>query len=59
MKTTDRERNSMRYYGGEIDGPSRQLARYIDKISTEVISLNIPHTYLTYPKGTLYSSNVL
>lgn len=33
MKTTDRERNSMRYYGGEVDGPSRQLARYIDKIT--------------------------
>ena len=33
METTDRQRRAMRFYGGEIDGPSRQLARYIDKIT--------------------------
>jgi len=33
MKTTDKERNRMRYYGGEVDGPSRQLARYVDKLT--------------------------
>jgi len=38
MKTTDRERNSMRFYGGEIDGPSRQLARYIDKITDDYMT---------------------
>lgn len=33
MKTTDKQRKSMRFYGGEVDGPSRQLARYIDKLT--------------------------
>lgn len=33
MATTERQRKGMRYYGGEVDGPSRQLARYIDKIT--------------------------
>ena len=28
---TDRERNSRRFYGGEVDGISRQLARYVHK----------------------------
>lgn len=35
METTDRQRRSMRFYGGEIDGPSRQLARYIDKLTDD------------------------
>jgi len=38
METTDRQRNSMRFYGGEIDGPSRQLARYIDKITDDYMT---------------------
>ena len=33
METTERQRKSMRYYGGEVDGPSRQLARHIDKLT--------------------------
>ena len=33
MATTDKQKAAMRYYGGEVDGPSRQLARYIDKIT--------------------------
>ncbi len=33
MKTTEKERQRMRYYGGEVDGPSRQLARYIDTLA--------------------------
>lgn len=33
MNTSENERNAMRYYGGEVDGPSRQLARYIDKLT--------------------------
>jgi len=33
MKATDKEKNAMRYYGGEVDGPSRQLARYIDRLT--------------------------
>lgn len=33
MKMTDRQKSAMRYYGGEVDGPSRQLARYIDKLT--------------------------
>lgn len=28
---TDRERNMRRFYGGEVDGNSRQLARYVHK----------------------------
>ncbi len=28
---TERERNSRRFYGGEVDGISRQLARYVHK----------------------------
>ncbi|NLP57898.1 M28 family peptidase [Lutibacter sp. B1] len=38
MKTTENERNSMRYYGGEVDGPSRQLARYIDDITDKYMT---------------------
>lgn len=33
MNLTEKERSAMRFYGGEVDGPSRQLARYIDKIT--------------------------
>lgn len=33
METTDKEKASMRYYGGEVDGPSRQLARRVDQIT--------------------------
>jgi hypothetical protein len=29
---TERERNARRFYGGEVDGISRQLARYVHKI---------------------------
>nr|WP_321228379.1 M28 family peptidase [uncultured Psychroserpens sp.] len=28
---TERQRNARRFYGGEVDGISRQLARYVDK----------------------------
>ncbi len=30
---TERERNARRFYGGEVDGISRQLARYVHKIT--------------------------
>lgn len=30
---TERERNMRRFYGGEVDGISRQLARYVHKIT--------------------------
>ena len=30
---TDRERRARRYFGGEIDGPSRQLARYVHRMT--------------------------
>jgi hypothetical protein len=33
MKMTDKQKSAMRYYGGEVDGPSRQLARYIDNLT--------------------------
>jgi peptidase M28-like protein len=38
MKMTDKERNSMRFYGGEVDGPSRQLARHIDKLTDDYMT---------------------
>lgn len=31
---TERERNRRRFYGGEVDGISRQLARYVHKTTT-------------------------
>lgn len=31
---TEKERNNRRFYGGEVDGISRQLARYIHKLTT-------------------------
>jgi hypothetical protein len=30
---TDRERQLRRFYGGEVDGPSRQLARYVERMT--------------------------
>ncbi len=38
MEMTDRQKNAIRYYGGEVDGPSRQLARYIDKITDDYMT---------------------
>lgn len=38
MDMTEREKRGMRFYGGEIDGPSRQLARYIDKITDQYMT---------------------
>lgn len=38
MNMTDRQKNAMRYYGGEVDGPSRQLARYIDKVTDDYMT---------------------
>ena len=38
MSLTEKERQAMRFYGGEVDGPSRQLARYIDKITDEYMT---------------------
>lgn len=40
MKLTERQKNAMRYYGGEVDGPSRQLGRYIDKL-TDIYMTNL------------------
>jgi hypothetical protein len=31
----ERIRSSRRFYGGEVDGPSRQLARYIDRMTDQ------------------------
>jgi len=30
---TERDRTWRRFYGGEVDGPSRQLARYVDRMT--------------------------
>jgi Zn-dependent M28 family amino/carboxypeptidase len=31
--TTEQQHRSHRFFGGEVDGPSRQLARYVDRIT--------------------------
>ncbi|HET6638347.1 MAG TPA: M28 family metallopeptidase [Gemmatimonadota bacterium] len=31
--TTEEDLRRMRFFGGEVDGPSRQLARYVDRIA--------------------------
>jgi len=38
MTLTEQEKRAMRFYGGEVDGPSRQLARYIDRITDEYMT---------------------
>jgi len=38
MSLTEKERSAMRFYGGEVDGPSRQLARYIDKTTDQYMT---------------------
>ena len=38
MKMTDKQKGAMRYYGGEVDGPSRQLARHIDKLTDKYMT---------------------
>lgn len=38
MSLTEKERRAMRFYGGEVDGPSRQLARYIDQITDDYMT---------------------
>lgn len=35
---TDRQRNQRRYFGGEVDGPSRQLARYVERMTSQYIT---------------------
>jgi hypothetical protein len=34
---TEEELRNMRFFGGEVDGPSRQLARYVDRMTDEYI----------------------
>lgn len=38
MNSTDQQKRAMRFYGGEVDGPSRQLARYIDKLTDDYMT---------------------
>lgn len=38
METTDKERARMRFYGGEVDGPSRQLARRVDQVTDDYMT---------------------
>ncbi len=38
MDVTEKQRKAMRYYGGEVDSPSRQLARYIDKLTNDYMT---------------------
>jgi Zn-dependent M28 family amino/carboxypeptidase len=38
VNTTEKERNRMRFYGGEVDGTSRQLARYVDRLTEQYMT---------------------
>jgi len=38
MTATEKQKRSMRYFGGEVDGPSRQLARYVAKLATNYMT---------------------
>ena len=38
METTENQRNAMRYYGGEVDGPSRQLARFVENVNSKYMT---------------------
>lgn len=38
MDLSEQQRRAMRFYGGEVDGPSRQLARYIDRITDDYMT---------------------
>ncbi len=35
VNETEQQRRSRRFYGGEVDGPSRQLARYVDRMTDQ------------------------
>ncbi|MEL7118896.1 MAG: M28 family peptidase, partial [Bacteroidota bacterium] len=35
VEETERDRTWRRFYGGEVDGPSRQLARYVAKLTSQ------------------------
>ncbi|HEY7472529.1 MAG TPA: M28 family metallopeptidase [Gemmatimonadota bacterium] len=35
--TTEEDLRRMRFFGGEVDGPSRQIARYVDRIADDYI----------------------
>ncbi|MEM6378798.1 MAG: M28 family metallopeptidase, partial [Bacteroidota bacterium] len=35
VEETERDRIWRRFYGGEVDGPSRQLARYVDRLTDQ------------------------
>ncbi len=38
VEETERDRIWRRFYGGEVDGPSRQLARYVDRMTEQYMT---------------------
>jgi Zn-dependent M28 family amino/carboxypeptidase len=38
VNISEQARSRQRFYGGEVDGPSRQLARYIDRLTDQYMS---------------------
>jgi Zn-dependent M28 family amino/carboxypeptidase len=36
--TTEEDLRRMRFFGGEVDGPSRQLARYVDRVAERYLT---------------------
>lgn len=44
--TNEAELRRMRFFGGEVDGPSRQLARYVDRIADDyLVNLDVRLIY--------------
>ncbi|HET6618117.1 MAG TPA: M28 family metallopeptidase, partial [Gemmatimonadota bacterium] len=44
--TTEEDLRRLRFFGGEVDGPSRQLARYVDRIADQYLrSLDVLMIY--------------
>lgn len=44
--TTEAELGRMRFFGGEVDSPSRQLARYVDRIADDyLVNLDVRMIY--------------
>ena len=46
--TTEQQHASHRFFGGEVDGPSRQLARYVDRITEAYLAARNLDAMLIY-----------
>lgn len=46
--TTEQQHTAHRFFGGEVDGPSRQLARYVDRITDSYLAAGNLDAMLIY-----------